>query len=500
MLERAEKGSRIRGMRKAGRQNTMILDQIVTQTRSDLVQRQQEIPLEEVRARALSQSAPRDALVALRAGNKVHVIAEVKRASPSKGLLALNFDPVGLARTYQASGASLISVLTEPHFFQGAPAYLSAIKEAVTLPVLCKDFIFDEYQVYEARAWGADLILLICAMLDDAPLRHLLGVAHGLGMRCLVEVHDAEEARRAVEAGAMIIGVNSRDLRTFEIHPSLIRELRPLIPTDRALVAESGIHSADDARRLARYGIAAMLVGESLVKSNDIPGQLASLLRGANRDIQVKICGLSSAQHLRTAVEAGADLFGLVFYEPSHRYVTPRQARELVHTLGEARAQVEAVGLFVNKEASFINEVAEQVGLDIVQLHGHETPEFCQQITRPVLKAIPMRAASDLGKLAAYRESTWRLLLDTPTPGWGGSGEAHDWNLTRQAAQQQRILLAGGLQPDNVAEAIAQVQPWGVDVSSGVETDKVKDEAKMRAFIQYARSVKRSPAHLADQA
>ncbi len=467
----------------------MILDQIVVQTRSDLAQRKQEVTLEQVRALAAAQSAPRDALAALRAQNKVHVIAEVKRASPSKGLLMPNFDPVGLARTYAASGASLISVLTEPHFFQGAPAYLSAIKEAVELPVLCKDFIFDEYQVYEARSWGADLILLICAILDDGQLHYLLDIAHGLGMRCLVETHNAEEVRRAVAAGAMIIGVNSRDLRTFEMHPGLIRDLRPLIPADRALIAESGIHTAADARRLARYDIAAMLVGESLVKSNDIPGQLASLLRGANRDIQVKICGLSDAQHLRTAVAAGADLFGLVFYEPSQRYVTPQQARALVQTLEDTRMHVEAVGLFVNKEASSINEIAEQVSLDIVQLHGTESPEFCQRIQRPVIKALPMGGETDLGKLAAYRESTWRLLLDTPTPGWGGSGEAHDWNVAQQAALQQRIMLAGGLDPDNVAEAIAQVRPWGVDVSSGVESAKVKDEAKIRAFIQQVRNV-----------
>lgn len=467
----------------------MILNQIVTQTRSDLAQRKQETSLEEVQALAAAQTTPRDALAALRAEHKVHVIAEVKRASPSKGLLMPDFDPVGLAKTYAASGASLISVLTEPHFFQGAPAYLSAIKEAVALPVLCKDFIFDAYQVYEARAWGADLILLICAILDDAQLRSLLNLAHSLGMRCLVETHNAEEVRRAVDAGAMIIGVNSRDLRTFEMHPGLLRTLRTLIPADRAVIAESGIHTAADARRLARYDIAAMLVGESLVKSNDIAGQLASLLRGANQDIQVKICGLSDAHHLQTAVTAGADLFGLVFYEPSHRYVTPQQARELVQSLEEVRMQVEAVGLFVNKEVSYINEVVEQVGLDIVQLHGHESPELCQQIQRPVIKALPMGNTADLGKLAAYRESTWRVLLDTPTPGWGGSGETHDWSLAQQAAQDQRIILAGGLHPDNVTEAIAQVRPWGVDVSSGVEHAKVKDEAKIRAFMQHVRGI-----------
>ncbi|HEU5381350.1 MAG TPA: bifunctional indole-3-glycerol-phosphate synthase TrpC/phosphoribosylanthranilate isomerase TrpF [Ktedonobacteraceae bacterium] len=465
----------------------MILDQIVTRTRSDLAQRKQAIPFEQVRERAAVRPAPRDALAALRANNQVHVIAEVKRASPSKGLLAPDFDPVGLAQTYAASGASLISVLTEPHFFQGAPEYLSAIKEAVALPVLCKDFIVDEYQVYEARSWGADLLLLICALLDNEQLRHLLDIAHSLGMHCLVETHNAEEVYRAVTADALIIGVNSRDLHTFEMHPGLIRDLRPLIPADRVLVAESGIHTAADARRLARYDIQAMLVGESLVKSSDIPGQLGRLLHGANHDTQVKICGLSNEQHLHATVAAGADMVGLVFYQPSHRYVTPHQARELTQTLGDKRVQVEAVGLFVNEEASFVNEASWIADLDVVQLHGNESPEFCQSIQRPVIKAIPIKDARDLGKLAAYRETTWRLLLDTPTPGWGGSGEMHDWRVARQAAQQQRIILAGGLTPDNVAEALAQVRPWGVDVSSGVETARIKDGTKIRAFIERVR-------------
>jgi indole-3-glycerol phosphate synthase/phosphoribosylanthranilate isomerase/anthranilate synthase/indole-3-glycerol phosphate synthase/phosphoribosylanthranilate isomerase len=466
----------------------MILEQIAARTRDDLEERKREVSLQEIQARAAAQSAPRDALAALRANAAIHVIAEVKRASPSKGLLAPYFDPVALARTYEASGASLISVLTEPHFFQGSPAYLTAIKQAVQLPVLCKDFIVDEYQVYEARSWGADLILLICALLDNEQLHHLLGVAHRLGMRCLVETHNAEEVRQAVAAGALIIGVNSRDLRTFEMQPGLIRELRPLIPADRALVAESGIQSATDARRLARYDISALLVGESLVTSHDIPTQLDRLLRGANQSVQVKICGLSDEDSIQVALEAGADLFGLVFYKPSHRYVTPEQARRLVQTLGEKHSSIEAVGLFVNEEANFINDVAAQVGLDVVQLHGNETPDFCSFIQRPVLKAIHMNDASDLEKLRAYRETSWRLLLDTPTPAWGGSGTSHDWNLARTAAREQRVFLAGGLQPDNVAEAISQVHPWGVDVSSGVETNKLKDESKIRAFIAQART------------
>jgi phosphoribosylanthranilate isomerase len=158
-----------------------------------------------------------------------------------------------------------------------------------------------------------------------------------------------------------------------------------------------------------------------------------------------------------------------------------------VQTLTGKHTQVEVVGLFVNEEAEFINETASLVGLDVVQLHGKETPEFCQSIQRPVIKAIHLSESGDLDKLLAYRATTWRLLLDTPTPGWGGSGETHDWELARIAAREQRVFLAGGLHPANVGEAIAQVRPWGVDVSSGVETDKAKDEQKMRAFIEQVR-------------
>src|SRR6266571_5928135 len=230
----------------------MFLDRIVAQTRIDLEQRKQEYPLEEMQRLAASQPAPRDLLTALlpvpQTGSpqdskaQVRLIAEVKRASPSKGMLAPHLDPVALARTYEAYGASAISVLTEPHFFLGSPAYLTAIKQAVDLPVLRKDFIVDEYQVYEARSWGADAILLICAILDDDRLRRLLSLAHDLQMRCLVEVHNHGEVQRAVEVGAQIIGVNSRDLVTFKMDPYLIRDMRRIIPPDRIVIAESGIH------------------------------------------------------------------------------------------------------------------------------------------------------------------------------------------------------------------------------------------------------------------
>jgi indole-3-glycerol phosphate synthase/phosphoribosylanthranilate isomerase len=473
----------------------MFLDRIVTQTRIDLEQRKRECSLEEMQQRAAQQPRPRDLLAAFEPRSQVHMIAEVKRASPSKGMLAPHLDPVATARLYEANGAAAISVLTEPHFFLGSPEYLTAIKKAVGVPVLRKDFIVEEYQVYEARAWGADAILLICAILDDTQLRSLLRLANEYQMRCLVEVHSREEAQRAVDAGARIIGVNSRDLTTFKMNPYLLRELRQIIPVDRVVVAESGIHTGADARRLARYDVQAMLVGESLVKSQNIPAQMHTLLHEANAGTQVKICGLRTSEHIQVAAEAGADLLGFIFHEPSHRYIQPQQVASVLEgsesfaTSVEGRTIPDLVGVFVNKEAAYINEVVEQAGLHFVQLHGNETPEFCQRIQRPVIKALPIRTKEDLQQIERYKDVTWRLLLDTPTPDWGGTGVTHDWELARLAAQEARILLAGGLTAENIAAAIRQVRPWGVDVSSGVETNKVKDSNKIRKFLVAIRDL-----------
>lgn len=468
----------------------MFLDQIVFQTRTDLEKRKCALPFDDLQRLALAQTAPRNFEEALRprSRSRVSLIAEVKRASPSKGVFAPHVDPVALACTYAANGAATISVLTEPHFFLGSFECLAAIKQAVGVPVLCKDFIVEEYQVYEARASGADAILLICAILDQFQLRRLIQVVHDLHMHCLVEVHTSEEVKRAIEAGAAIIGINSRDLRTFQVNPHLIRELRPLIPEDRLVVAESGIHTASDARRMARCDVQAMLVGESLVTSHDIPGQIRTLLEGANESVQVKICGLRTRDQIHTASDAGADLLGLMFYEPSPRYIQPGEARELLNNVEQGQITPDIVGVFVNEEAGFISDVAEQVGLHFVQLHGEESPELCERIKCPVIKGLRLDGKADLKKIEAYNETAWRLLLDTPTVNWGGTGETHDWNLARLAAQQSPVFLAGGLTPENVAEAIHRVHPWGVDVSSGVEINGHKDPAKIRAFIQNAHS------------
>lgn len=465
----------------------MFLDRIISQTKLDLEQRILATPFEEQRRHAFAQSKPRDFLQSLRVQSKICLIAEVKRASPSKGKFTPEFDPVELAHIYAVNGAAAISVLTEPHYFLGSFHDLAAIKQTVNVPVLCKDFILDEYQVYEARAWGADAILLICAVLDQAQLLRLLSVAHELQMNCLVEVHTSEEVQRAISAGARIIGINSRDLKTFQMHPELIRELRALIPKGIVVVAESGIHTNADARRLARYDVQAMLVGESLVTAQNIPAQIRTLLMGANEHVQVKICGLRTKDQMLSARDAGVDMLGLMFYEQSSRYIQPEMAKEIMMEFEDDPMSPDTVGIFVNEEADYINDVVDAVGLHFVQLHGDESPEFCTYIHRPVIKALRLSEQSHTHLAETYAQVTWRILLDTPTVKWGGTGEIHDWPLARFIAQHIPIFLAGGLTPDNLCEAIQQVHPWGVDVSSGVETNGKKDIKKIQAFVENAR-------------
>src|SRR5437667_4183474 len=385
---------------------TMFLDRIISQTRIYLEQRKLIVPFEEQQRLAHVQGTPRDLLQTLKVQSRIGLIAEVKRASPSKGFFAVDIDPIELAHIYAANGATAISVLTEPHFFLGSFDDLAAIKQAVHVPVLCKDFIIDEYQVYEARAWGADAILLICAILDRIQLQRLLNVAHDLNMHCLVEVHTSEEVQRAIDAGASIIGINSRDLKTFQIHSDLIRELRPLIPKTTVVVAESGIHTSADARRLARYDVHAMLVGESLVTSQDIPAQIRTLLKGAHEDVQVKICGLSTIDQILYARDAGIDMLGMMFYEPSRRYIQPQAAREILKICEDGQMSPDIVGIFVNKEADYINDVIEQVGLHFVQLHGDESPEFCQCIHSPVIKELRMNEKTNPNLNTTYTHTS----------------------------------------------------------------------------------------------
>ena len=254
-----------------------VLNEILEGVRADLAARQRQTPLERLKEMARRAPSPRDAVAAL-SGPDVDVIAEVKRASPSKGTMAAIPDPAALAGEYEAGGASIISVLTEPRHFKGSLEDLAAVRERVSVPVLRKDFTISSYQLWEARAHGADMVLLIVAALEQNALVSLVERAISIGLVPLVEVHTDGEVVRAVEAGAKIIGVNARDLTTLDLHPEVFARLAPLIPEHVVKIAESGIRGPRDLFAVRKYGANAVLVGESLVTGKDPRSAVADLV------------------------------------------------------------------------------------------------------------------------------------------------------------------------------------------------------------------------------
>jgi indole-3-glycerol phosphate synthase len=258
----------------------MILDDIVRDCRVRLETRKKQVPLAKIEEMALKKAPAVDMVKAL-GRHKVSIIAEVKKASPSKGLICRDFNPVEIAKSYAAGGAAAISVLTEVDHFQGSLNYLSDIDQALgpnRPPLLRKDFLFEPYQIYESRAYGADALLLITAILAPEKLRELLELSHQLKMKCLVEVHNAEEARIAVNSGAEIVGINNRNLGTFAVDLATTERLLPLIPQGRTVVSESGIKDRSDIDKLERLGVDAVLIGETLMACGDIAAKFRELL------------------------------------------------------------------------------------------------------------------------------------------------------------------------------------------------------------------------------
>ena len=258
----------------------MILDRIVRDSRIDLSRKKERINLATLEKMALSSPRPLPFASALR-GEHLRLIAEVKKASPSKGVIVQDFDHLRIARTYAANAVAAISVLTESRYFQGDLAYLSEINRDLgpgRPPLLRKDFIFDHYQIFEARACGADALLLVVAVLEPRLLKELLRLSSDLQLECLVEVHDEKELEIALDCGARVIGINNRDLRTFVVDLDTTRRLRPLLPPDRIVVSESGIATREDTLKLAAWKVDAALIGESLLTAPDIGAKIKELL------------------------------------------------------------------------------------------------------------------------------------------------------------------------------------------------------------------------------
>ena len=474
----------------------MILDKIIEATKIRVAQEKQVETPEAVKAAALA--LPSDTGFPFEAALRqqdFNFICEVKKASPSKGIIAEHFPYLDIAKEYEVAGAAAISVLTEPDFFKGDKKYLQEIASTVKIPVLRKDFIIDEYQIYQAKVWGASAILLICACLDVPTLTKFRELADSLGLSSLVEAHDEAEVQMAIDCGARIIGVNNRNLKDFTVDVQNSVRLRNLVEDDVIFVSESGLETPEDIQVLRDNNIGVALMGETFMRSPNKVEKLAYLYGPTYYTPKVKMCGISKVETIPAIVDAKPDYMGLVF-APSKRQVTVDQAKTLVEELHKQYAvrynseTIKTVGVFVNETVENLLKIAEEVKLDVIQLHGDEDESFIQilkeQSNVEVWKAVQVRSAADAEKW--IDSSADMLLFDAyHKDERGGTGEVFDWSSLDEF--ERPFMLAGGIDSTNVARAIRTVRPYGIDISSGIETEGVKDDEKMKAFTNIARTI-----------
>ena len=454
------------------------------------------------------------------------LMAEIKRASPSKGVISLSTCAPAQARKYAIAGASVISVLTEPEWFKGSIEDLRAVRQSLeAMPnrpaILRKEFIFDEYQILEARLAGADTILLIAKMLDIGTLTKLYKYSQSLGMEPLVEVNTPAEMKIAVDLGVKVIGVNNRNLTSFEVDLGTTSRLMGLVPKSTVVCALSGISGPDDVTAYRDEGVKAILVGEALMRASDTVTFVANLLGGSPNGLQlqkghraVKICGTRTPEAAKIAIEAGADMIGIILVPGRKRFITNAIAKQISDVVKQtAKAGAEQlqppqrhltsaseyfdhtdrlvnparallVGVFQDAALADIIAQIQTLSLDVVQLHGSEPLEWARLIPVPVIRRFTPGEAG-LGNRGYHALP----LLDA---GVGGLGRLLDFSAVQATCRTDpgiRFILAGGLNPQNIEDVLDTLgdergKVMAVDVSSGVESDGHQDHDKIRAFIK----------------
>ncbi|KAK1637203.1 indole-3-glycerol phosphate synthase [Colletotrichum phormii] len=458
----------------------------------------------------------------------VSLMAEIKRASPSKGIFDININAPTQAKKYALAGASVISVLTEPEWFKGSIEDLRAVRQVLDgMPnrpaILRKEFIFEEYQILEARLAGADTVLLIVKMLETELLERLYKYSLSLGMEPLVEVQTAEEMTTALKLGSKAIGVNNRNLESFEVDMNTTSRLRSMVPENTIICALSGINSHQDVILCKNDGVNAVLVGEAIVRAPDTTKFIRELCSGTDAEPEpvktqplfVKICGTRTPEAALEAVKAGADFVGICLVPGAKRCISDETATaisEAVHTFVPTAARAATsiptksatdyytasvarlsssrpllAGIFQNQPLDEVLEKQKRFNLDIVQLHGNEPVEWANLIPVPVIRAFKPSNVG-IGKRGYHTIP----LLDSGA----GSGKLLDVSSVKDILakdQELQVILAGGLSPDNVLEAVKAVGEFGdrivgVDVSSGVEEDGKQSLEKIRTFVKNAKS------------
>ncbi|MBV1910782.1 MAG: bifunctional indole-3-glycerol-phosphate synthase TrpC/phosphoribosylanthranilate isomerase TrpF [Kangiellaceae bacterium] len=466
---------------------TNVLDKITSNKVRELIHRKALFPLEKLQSNLVrSERSLFEALSKEKAG----FILECKKASPSKGLIRKDFNLTEIISSYKKY-ASAISILTDYKYFKGSFEYLKKVREQVHLPLLCKDFFVDPYQVFEARYYGADAILLMLSILTDEQYRLLSAKAKELSLDVLTEVHDAVEMERALSLNAKIIGINNRNLKDLSIDldttKRLIESLSDSQKEGRVFISESGISSHHDVREINPL-VDGFLVGSSIMDKENIEQQCKSLIFG-----KTKICGLSKNLTAQVASDSGATYGGLIFHPKSPRYVSLEQAKSVIKGV-----DLEFVGVFVNESIESIVNVVKHLSLPIVQLHGSEDQAYITKLKKAlptirIWKAIPIESDTINGSPIKQNEKSFELLANgeierfvfdtSDRTNFGGSGKTFDWARLPDTTKD-KIILAGGLSRENILDAI-QTNCFALDVNSGVESAAgVKSEAKIKSLFQ----------------
>jgi indole-3-glycerol phosphate synthase/phosphoribosylanthranilate isomerase len=446
-----------------------VLGEIAAAKNDELRRRFDGVSLDALRARA---EPTRRSFAAALARDGARFILEIKRASPSGGMIRRTADPAAIARTY-AGVTDALSVLCDERFFGGSLADLRDARGEFDGPMLAKDFFIDLRQVAEVRLAGADAILVMLSLLDDADAREMIAEARRYGMDALVEVHDETEMRRALTLGAPLIGINNRDLRDLTIDLSTTERLARLAP-DRLLVSESGISNRGDVERLASH-VDAFLVGSSLMRANE-PAQAArELIFG-----RTKLCGLNSGADVRAARPAA--FAGFVFVPGSPRHVTAPEAAPLA---GLTRGWgMSPVGVFRDAPLRVVADVATLLNLHAVQLHGHEDVEYVRALRRELSMGCEIWTPVSVGREPLTERGGDRLVFDNAN---GGSGRPFDWSLIKGHRKLGQAIVAGGIGPDN-ARAAQRLGAYAIDVGSAVdERPGRKSPEKIAALFEALR-------------
>jgi indole-3-glycerol phosphate synthase / phosphoribosylanthranilate isomerase len=453
-------------------QMAKVLATIVTDKYQWVEARKQQQPLESF-LNKLSHS-DRSFYDALATG-KTAFILECKKASPSKGLIRENFDLDYIASVY-AQYASAISVLTDEKYFQGNFDFLPQIRNQVTQPVLCKDFMVDSYQVYLARHYGADAILLMLSVLDDTQYRELAHIAHTLNMGVLTEVSNEAELERAISLEARVIGINNRNLRDLSTDLNRTKQLAPLLPQNVTIISESGIYNHQQVKDLSRYANG-FLIGSSIMAEDDIEQAARRVILGEN-----KVCGLTRPEDALNAYRAGAIFGGLIFVPHSKRCIDIETSKKIT-----TAAPLNFVGVFQNQSIELIVATARELPLAAVQLHGEESQDYINRLRSQLPKSVAIWKAYGVSDTmpSLLSEHVDRHLLDSRVGTQsGGTGHTFDWSLLGNTTN---IMLAGGITPSNIKQAAA-LGCIGLDLNSGVESAPgIKDPHKLIAAFTALR-------------